>query len=358
MIAKIQAYQYKMFAEGKRNMLIILQWLDASGKDGVVRYIFSGMNPLWTKATSFRVPTKEEMSHDFLWRIHKKTPANGEVMIFNRSHYEDILVPTVEKLLDKKTINKRYDHINQFENILQENGTVIVKFYLHISKNKQKEKLNERLTDPTKYWKHKIGDWDTRDNYNDYLNVYEDIFAKCDQPERHIIAADQNWYKIYQISKVLLKTFEEMELRWPKLSPDQETAYLRAKAELLQRDEQEKDAKEKAKELEKDKKIEAKIAKKQEEKLAKEKAREAKKLAKKKKKEAKKLAKIKKEEAELKAKEDEKLAQLKAKELKQKAKVGINITPKKPQISTKKPTISKKPQVKKPRSTSKSLSAK
>ncbi len=121
MIAKIQAYQYKMFAEGKRNMLIILQGLDASGKDGVVRYIFSGMNPLGTKATSFRVPTKEEMSHDFLWRIHKKTPANGEVMNFNRSHYEDILVPTVEKLLDKKTISKRYDHINEFEKILEEN---------------------------------------------------------------------------------------------------------------------------------------------------------------------------------------------------------------------------------------------
>ena len=284
------------------------------------------MNPLGTKATSFRVPTKEEMSHDFLWRIHKKTPANGEVMIFNRSHYEDILVPTVEKLLDKKTINKRYDHINQFENILQENGTVIIKFYLHISKAKQKEKLNERLTDPTKYWKHKIGDWDTRDNYDDYLNVYEDIFTKCNQPERHVIAADQNRYKINQISKVLLKTFEDMELRWPKLSPDQETAYLRAKAELLQRDEQEQDSKTNKKELERERKIAEKLAKKAEEKALKEQKKETEKLEKKKKKEAKKLAKIK-------AKESEKLAELKAKEVKQKEKIST-VTPIKKKTST------------------------
>ena len=120
MIKKIQAYQYKMFAEGKRSLLIVLQGLDAAGKDGVVRHIFSGMNPLGTKATSFRVPTKEEMSHDFLWRIHKETPAAGEVTIFNRSHYEDILVPTVQKILNKDIIKSRYDHINRFEQILQE----------------------------------------------------------------------------------------------------------------------------------------------------------------------------------------------------------------------------------------------
>ena len=267
------------------------------------------MNPLGTRATSFRVPTKEELSHDFLWRIHQETPAHGTVQIFNRSHYEDILVPTVEKLIDKKTIEKRYEQINNFEDMLQENGTTIVKFYLNISKEKQKEKLNERLTDPTKYWKHNIGDWDTRDNYDEYIDVYENIFNKCDKPERHIIAADQNRYKIYQISKVLLKTFEDMELRWPKLSPDQETSYLKAKAELAEHKDEKELAKEKAK---------------ADAKLAKEQAKEAKKLAKKKAKADAKLAKEKaktaKKEAEKKAKIDAELAKEKAKAMEKQVK--------------------------------------
>ena len=275
MIAEIQAFQHKLFAEGKRSMLIVLQGMDASGKDGVVRYIFSGMNPLGTKATSFRVPTKEELAHDFLRRIHKQCPEKWAVQVFNRSHYEDILVPTVEKLLDEKSIEKRYNQINEFEEMLQENWTVILKFYLHVSKEKQKEKLNERLTDPTKYWKHNIGDWDTRDSYNEYMNVYEDIFATCDKPERHIIAADQNRYKIYQVAKVILKAFEKMELKWPKLSADQETTLLKAKAELAERKEKKREEKMKVKEEEKKMKeefekelkeqVEKKVAKKLEE---------------------------------------------------------------------------------------------
>lgn len=288
MISKIQAYQYKMFAEGKRSMLIVLQGLDAAGKDWVVRSIFSGMNPLWTNATSFRVPTKEELSHDFLWRIHQKTPANGTVEIFNRSHYEDILVPTVEKLLDKKIIDKRYDQINNFENLLEENGTTVVKFYLNISKDKQKAKLYERLTDSTKYWKHNIGDWDTRDNYDEYMDVYEDIFATCNKPEWNIIAADQNWYKIYQICKILLKIFEDMKLQWPKLAPDQETAYLKMKAELAAQND-----------TKLAKKVQAKKDKKAAKKLAKQQKKEEKKLLKAKEKADKKIEKINQEEAKL-----------------------------------------------------------
>lgn len=278
MIKKIQAYQYKMYAEGKRSLLIVLQGIDAAGKDGVVRHIFSGMNPLGTKATSFRAPTKEEASHDFLWRVHKQTPARGEVAIFNRSHYEDILVPSIEKTFPKKVINQRFNQINEFEQLLQENGTVIVKFYLHISKDKQKEKLNERLTDPTKYWKHNIGDWDTRDDFDEYMKVYEEIFEKCNAPVWHIIPADKNWYKVYQVSKVLLKVFESMNLKWPKLSPDQETAYLKAKAELAKRTSEEEreryrlkwEAKQAKKIAKKQAKIEAKQMRKQEKKLQKE----------------------------------------------------------------------------------------
>ena len=235
------------------------------------------MNPLGTRATSFRVPTKEELSHDFLWRIHQQSPAHGTVQIFNRSHYEDILVPTVEKLFDKKVIEKRYDQINNFEDMLQKNGTTIVKFYLNVSKDKQKEKLNERLTDPTKYWKHNIGDRDTRDNYDEYINVYENIFNKCDKPEWNIIAADQNRYKIYQISKILLKVFEEMELRWPKLSPDQETSYLKAKAELAEHKDEKQLAKQKAKLAKKQTKQDLK----DKQKAAKEKSKNDKKMIKK-----------------------------------------------------------------------------
>ena len=338
MIAKIQAYQYKMFAEAKRSVLIVLQGLDASGKDGVVKYIFSGMNPLGTRATSFRVPTKEELSHDFLWRIHQETPAHGTVQIFNRSHYEDILVPTVEKLLDKKTIDKRYDQINDFEKMLEDNWTTVVKFYLNISKEKQKEKLNERLTDPTKYWKHNIGDWDTRDNYDEYINVYEKIFNKCNNPERHIVAADQNRYKINQICKVLVKVFEDMELRRPKLSPDQETSYLKAKAELAEHRDEKQLEKEKAKEAKKEAKKLERIKKKEAKKLAKkakkeneDKAKEAKKLEKIKAEEAKKLAKKK-------IKEVKKLERAKKIELKKTTKQEV-----KKIEETQKPSIQKKP---------------
>lgn len=325
MIAKIQAYQYKMFAENKRSVLIILQGLDASGKDGVVKYIFSGMNPLGTRATSFRVPTKEELSHDFLWRIHQETPANGTVQIFNRSHYEDILVPTVEKLLDKKTIDKRYDQINDFEKMLEDNGTTVVKFYLNISKNKQKEKLNERLTDPTKYWKHNIGDWDTRDSYDEYIDVYEKIFSKCDNPERHIVAADQNRYKINQICKVLVKVFEDMDLRWPKLSPDQETSYLKAKAELAEHRDAKQLAKEKAKEAKKEAKKLAKQKRKEETKVAKEKAKADKIAAKKTKKDAKKATKA----AKVVAKKSKELEKAKSKEVVKTTQKSTATTPRK-----------------------------
>lgn len=337
MIAKIQAYQYKMFAENKRSVLIILQGLDASGKDGVVKYIFSGMNPLGTRATSFRVPTKEELSHDFLWRIHQETPANGTVQIFNRSHYEDILVPTVEKLLDKKTIDKRYDQINDFEKMLEDNGTTVVKFYLNISKDKQKEKLNERLTDPTKYWKHNIWDWDTRDSYDEYIDVYEKIFSKCDKPERHIIAADQNRYKINQICKVLVKVFEDMELRWPKLSPDQETSYLKAKAELAEHRDAKQLAKEKAKEAKKVAKKLKKQKRKEEAKAAKEKAKADKIAAKKAKKDAKKATKA----AKVVAKKSKELEKAKSKNILKTTKKPVIATPSRKVVATKTPVAKK-----------------
>ncbi len=296
------------------------------------------MNPLGTRATSFRVPTKEDLSHDFLWRIHKQTPAAGTVQIFNRSHYEDILVPSVERTIDNNIIKKRYDQINDFEKMLEDNGTTVVKFFLNISKTKQKEKLNERLTDPTKYWKHNTGDWDTRDNYDEYIDVYEKIFEKCNDPKWHVIAADQNWYKIYQICKVLIKVFEEMELRWPKLSPDQETAYLKAKADLAEQRDAKVLAKEKAKEDKKAAKEKAKEEKKKKKKLEKAKKKAAKKTAEQKAKAAKKAKKL----AEKKSKKDKKIAKKTAKMNKKKDKKSSkkkNSTPKAtPTVVKKSPT--------------------
>ena len=174
------------------------------------------------------------------------------VQIFNRSHYEDILVPTVENLADSDIVANRYNSINDFEKLLQNNGTTILKFYLHVSKDKQKEKLNERLTNPIKYWKHNIGDRDTRNSYDQYMEVYGDIFKKCNTPEWYIIAADQNWYKIYQIAKIILKAFESMDLKRPKLSADQETMLLKAKAELAERKAKKKEEKEQQKIKEKE----------------------------------------------------------------------------------------------------------
>lgn len=257
------------------------------------------MNPLGTKATSFRVPTKEEMSHDFLWRVHKKTPAHGEVMVFNRSHYEDILVPTVEKIFDKKTIEKRYSQINNFEELLQENGTKILKFYLHVGKDKQYKKLNERLINPTKYWKHNIGDWDTRKSFEEYQSVYESIFEQCNKPERHIIPSDQNRYKINCIAKIILKAFEEMNLKWPKLSPDQETSYLRTKAELESKASEEEKIKHAQILAKHEAKAQAKIEAQQAKKLEKARRKEEKKQSK----EAKKLTKLQAKEEKIKAKE-------------------------------------------------------
>lgn len=242
MIQKIQEYQYKMYAEGERSMLIILQWLDASGKDGVVRYIFSGMNPLGCRAISFKKPTAEEYAHDFLWRIHKQCPAKGMVQIFNRSHYEDVIVPVVTNSMSKDIIKERYEQINDFEKMLKKNDTVVLKFYLHVSPDAQKERLEERIIHPQKHWKHKIADRDTREHFNQYLQTYSKVFDECNKPEWHIIPADKNWYKINQIAKAILKAFEEMNLKWPELPKDVETKILQKRVEI----EEEKRAKKEA----------------------------------------------------------------------------------------------------------------
>lgn len=222
LIKKIQELQRIMYAQGKYSLLIILQGMDASGKDSTVRKIFTGVNPLWCRVHSFKAPTHEELSHDYLWRIHKETPANGMIQIFNRSQYEDILVPTVDELFPSEVIAKRYTDINNFEQLLTDNNTVVVKFYLHISHKKQIEKLNERLEEPEKYRKHNDGDRNSSEKFDKYLEVYDEIFQKCNIVPRHIIPSNDKWYKVYLVAKAIVDALESMDLKWPKLETEME----------------------------------------------------------------------------------------------------------------------------------------
>lgn len=220
LVEKIWNYQNIMYAQGKYSLLIIMQGMDASGKDGAVRHIFTGVNPMWCSVVSFKAPTAEELDHDYLRRIHQHTPKRGMIQIFNRSHYEDILVPTVEKLFPEEEIEKRYEHINNFERLLTDNNTIVLKFYLHISSKEQKKRLKERMEDPHKYWKHNDDDRNSRKRWDNYMEAYNNVFARCNEVPWHIIPADQNRYKVNQIAKVIVETFESLDLKWPGLETD------------------------------------------------------------------------------------------------------------------------------------------
>jgi len=217
---EIAALQRIMAAEAKHSLLIIFQGMDASGKDGAVRNIFSMVNPSGCNVKSFKKPTEEEFAHDFLWRVHKHAPKKGMIQIFNRSHYEDILVPSVMGYIKDKVIEKRYDQINAFEETLEGNDTTILKFYLHVTKEEQLERLTERIENPLKFWKHNDGDWETRERWDDYKKVYERIFKKCDQPKWHIIPANRNWVKVNAIGEIILKTLKDMHCKYPALETE------------------------------------------------------------------------------------------------------------------------------------------
>ncbi|MCG8575511.1 MAG: polyphosphate kinase [Flavobacteriales bacterium] len=220
LIREITKLQRLLYADGKRSLLIILQGIDAAGKDGTVRAIFSGINPLGCNVFSFKPPTEEELAHDFLWRIHSKVPAKGMIHIFNRSHYEDILVPSVEGYLDQEIIDERFDQINHFEKLITSNGTKILKFYLHISKEEQLDRLTERIENPTKHWKHNDGDWESRKKWDDYMNVYEQLFSRCNDIPWHIVPANRNWVKVNYVAREILHALQEMELSWPGLETE------------------------------------------------------------------------------------------------------------------------------------------
>jgi PPK2 family polyphosphate:nucleotide phosphotransferase len=215
---KLEALQEVLFAEHKHKVLIVLQAMDTGGKDGVIRRVFDGVNPAGVRVASFKAPTPEELDHDYLWRIHKQVPGKGEVVVFNRSHYEDVLVVRVHELVPPEVWMKRFDQINEFERTLAESGTTILKFYLHIDRDEQKERLRARLDDPTKRWKFRLGDLEERKLWDDYMEAYEDVLSKTstDYAPWYIIPANRKWYRDLVISSVLVETLEDLKMKYPE----------------------------------------------------------------------------------------------------------------------------------------------
>ncbi|HRO73194.1 MAG TPA: polyphosphate kinase, partial [Saprospiraceae bacterium] len=206
----------------KQSLLVVLQGMDASGKDGTIKTTFADCNPTGIDTFGFKKPTSEEMAHDFLWRIHKRTPEHGNIMVFNRSHYEDILIQRVHKWIDFDRVEKRMKAINAFEKLLEfDNDTKVLKFYMHISPERQLEKLQERIDDPEKNWKHKAEDWEERKLWSEYMEAYEYAINQSDIPW-HIVPCDKRWYRNYHISKIVIKALEVMHPEMPVLKEHDE----------------------------------------------------------------------------------------------------------------------------------------
>ena len=221
-LEEINELQNLLYAENKHSLLVILQGMDASGKDGVIRNIFGHLNPQGVTVKSYKAPSTEELNHDFLWRIHPHAPAQGMIQIFNRSHYEDIVITRVHKWCDDETAMKRIKSINNWEELLtQHNNTHILKFYLHISHEEQLERLEERKTNPAKMWKYNENDYKERELWGEYKKMYEDAFANCNQPPWTIIPSDQNWYKEHLIASKLHDTLKTLEMKFPEMKSKQ-----------------------------------------------------------------------------------------------------------------------------------------
>jgi PPK2 family polyphosphate:nucleotide phosphotransferase len=236
-VEKIKNLQYQMFIEGKQSLLIVLQAPDAAGKDGLIRRVLGQMNPQGCRTYPFKVPSEVELSHDFLWRIHTAAPPAGMVSIFNRSHYEDVLVVRVENIVPESVWRRRYDHINAFESLLHDRGTRILKFYLHISPEEQLERFGERLDDPQKHWKLNPGDYTSRQKWDGYRAAYHDAFEKCspDHAPWFVIPADRKWHRNAAVAGIVLQSLEEMNPQLPSVDVDVQQIrqlYERAKQEL------------------------------------------------------------------------------------------------------------------------------
>ena len=220
--ARLEHLQEMLFADHRQRVLVVLQGLDTSGKDGTIRHVFEGVNPQGVRVVPFRRPTPEEADHDFLWRAHRQTPAKGEIVIFNRSHYEDVLIARADKLVPKSVWKRRYEEINEFERLLSEEGTTILKFYLHISKAEQKRRLEQRLADPTKHWKFSLSDVSERRRWPSYIEAFEAMLEKTstEWAPWYVVPSDFKWYRDLVVSTVLVDALRRMELQWPPLPAD------------------------------------------------------------------------------------------------------------------------------------------
>ena len=217
-LEELQELQNLLFAENKHSVLVVIQGMDGSGKDGVIRNVFTSMNPQGVDVKSYKAPTPEELSHDFLWRIHQHAPAKGMIRIFNRSHYEDILITRVHKWCDDKTARKRMKAINDWEELLiTHNNTSILKFYLHVSHKEQQQRLEERIKDPSKMWKYNANDFEETKLWDIYMKMYEECFENCNTVPWIIVPSDQNWYKEYIIASTLRDTLEHLKMQYPGL---------------------------------------------------------------------------------------------------------------------------------------------
>ncbi len=217
-VTRLDDLQYLLYAENKRALLIILQALDAGGKDGTIRHVMSGVNPQGCRVTAFKVPSAEEAAHDFLWRSHLAVPERGMIGIFNRSHYEDVLVVRVHKLVPKQIWKNRFEEINSFEKLLADNRVRILKFYLHISKEEQKRRFDQRIDDPKKNWKLSPADFSERQFWPEYMEAYEDVLSRCSTSYApwFIIPADHKWFRNLAISTVIVETLESMDMQFPR----------------------------------------------------------------------------------------------------------------------------------------------
>ena len=221
-VERIDKLQYLLYADGNQSLLVVLQALDAAGKDGTIRHVFSGMNPQGTFVFGFKQPSKEEAAHDFLWRAHLRAPGKGEVVVFNRSHYEDVLVVRVHKLVPHSVWSKRYDLINDFEKMLSQNGTTILKFFLHISPEEQLSRFKQRLDDPSRHWKISESDYSERELWPQYVEAYEDAMALTSTKRApwYIIPSNHKWFRNLAVSQIIADTMDEMGLKLPPTGVD------------------------------------------------------------------------------------------------------------------------------------------
>ena len=218
LLVELDELQNLLYAEAKHSVLIILQGMDASGKDGAIKKVLGQLNPMGINVTSFKTPTAEELKHDFLWRVHQHTPEKGMISVFNRSHYEDVLITRVHKWCDDATAKKRFKAINDFEKLLENhNSTSIYKFYLHISRDEQKERFKERIEDPTKTYKYNENDFKEAELWDDYRHMYEDVFENCSAVPWTIVPADQNWFKEHTIAKTIVNGLRKLDMKYPQL---------------------------------------------------------------------------------------------------------------------------------------------